>query len=86
MNSFLSGLKRKVGLTPTTRRASGTLLVNFGVATLIGIISGQYIFKDILREHFEELAMTEEGRKMLRPEVAEQIRAQRNALDRGKDS
>jgi len=31
---------------PTTRRASGTLLVNFGVATLIGVISGQYIFKD----------------------------------------
>ena len=41
---------------------------------------------EVLREHFEELAMTEEGRKMLRPEVAEQIRAQRNAIDRGKDS
>ena len=43
--------------------------MNFAMATIIGVVSGNYIFKDAIRDHFEEIAQTEEGRQRLRPEA-----------------
>lgn len=54
---------------PQTRRPGGTLFINFAMATIIGVVSGNYIFKDAIREHFEGLAETEEGRQQLRSDV-----------------
>lgn len=63
---------------PTTRRPAGSMIVNFGLVTLMGVISGNYIFKDAIREHFENLAETE-GTGRLRAEVAASVQAQSNS-------
>mmetsp|Transcript_9385 Transcript_9385/g.13916 ORF Transcript_9385/g.13916 Transcript_9385/m.13916 type:complete len:87 (-) Transcript_9385:111-371(-) len=84
MSNFLDNLKRGVGLKPTTRRPAGSMIVNFGLATLLGVISGNYIFKDAIREHFENLA-DKEGTGRLRPEVAASVHSSQSRSN-GKDN
>ena len=52
--SRFSMFLRAIGLKPGFRRTGPSALVNIGVASLIGVVSGHYIFSEPLEKYWKE--------------------------------
>jgi len=52
-----------IGLKPGFRRTGPSRLVNIAVASLIGVISGQYIWKEPLEQYWREKRLQEQQKQ-----------------------
>jgi len=52
--SRLETFRRAIGLKPTFRRSGSAHFVNLAVGAVVGMVSGNYLFKEPLKEYWEE--------------------------------
>eukprot|EP00558_Chaetoceros_sp_UNC1202_P004251 CAMPEP_0197250476 /NCGR_PEP_ID=MMETSP1429-20130617/53024_1 /TAXON_ID=49237 /ORGANISM="Chaetoceros sp., Strain UNC1202" /LENGTH=80 /DNA_ID=CAMNT_0042712311 /DNA_START=33 /DNA_END=275 /DNA_ORIENTATION=- len=46
-------IRRAIGLKPSLRRSSGSSMSNILFGTVLGIISGKYIFEEPMKEYWD---------------------------------
>jgi hypothetical protein len=54
MNPRFSLFLRAIGIKPGFRRTGPSSLVNIAFVSFVGVVSGRYIFGDLLEEHWQE--------------------------------
>lgn len=52
--SYLEKFRRAIGLKPSMRRSRASQMSNILFGSVIGVISGRYIFEEPLKNHFEQ--------------------------------
>lgn len=61
MESRVDGFKRAIGLKSSFRRTGAASWGNIMVGSFLGVLSGNYIFGEPLREYWEEQKQLEEA-------------------------
>jgi len=52
--SFGESFRRAIGLRPSFRRSSSSILTNIMLGSFVGVISGKYIFEEPIKEYWED--------------------------------
>ncbi|GMI02464.1 hypothetical protein TrVE_jg11961 [Triparma verrucosa] len=64
----------KIGFGPQLRRRSdGSQYLDYAIASVVGVISGAYMFGDPIREHFEDRRQEREERQQQQQSSASNI-------------